>query len=95
MAIIQHLQSAFEHSSIKILNDPILIGELQAYEGQQLSSGWKYGAPEGLHDDCVMSLAIAWWSASRHAPMTIQPVSRSKWTGLADSGNGNGSKWKI
>jgi phage terminase large subunit-like protein len=59
-AIIQNLQTAFEHDTIKILNDPVLIGELQAYEGVQLSSGWRYSAPSGLHDDCVMSLAIAW-----------------------------------
>lgn len=58
--IITKLRSAFEHGEIKILNDPILIGELQAFEGKQLSSIWKYGAPEGMHDDTVMALAIAW-----------------------------------
>jgi phage terminase large subunit-like protein len=93
-AIIQHLQAAFEHGRIKILNDPILIGELQAYEGTQMSSGWKYSAPEGLHDDCVMSLAIAWWSASRKTPAVVQPESRSKWTGMAGE-NDNGSRWRI
>jgi len=65
--IIQGLQAAFEHNQIKILNDPILIGELQAFEGKQSGAGWTYSAPEGLHDDCVMALAIAyqgmgnWW----------------------------------
>lgn len=59
-AIIQGLQSAFEHGEIKILNDPVLVNELQAFEGKQLSTHWHYGAPDGMHDDCVMSLAIAW-----------------------------------
>lgn len=59
-AIIQKLQSAFEHGEIQIINEPILISELQAYEGVQMSTYWKYGAPAGMHDDTVMSLAIAW-----------------------------------
>lgn len=65
-AAIQDLQSAFEHSLIKILPDPILIGELQAFEGRRSTSGsYQYSAPEGMHDDCVMSLAIAWQSIGR------------------------------
>jgi hypothetical protein len=39
----------------------VLIGELQAFEAKSLPSGFtRYAAPEGLHDDMVMSLAIAW-----------------------------------
>lgn len=61
MAAIQTLQAAFEHGEIRILPDPVQVGELQAYEGQQTPSGsWKYGAPEGMHDDTVMAMAIAW-----------------------------------
>ena len=91
--IIQHLQAAFEHGRIQILNDPVLIGELQAYEGTQLSSGWKYGAPEGLHDDTVMSLAIAWWGASSHAPALVQEQSASRWYGMMDEVEG--SRWRL
>ncbi len=25
----------------------------------------RYGAPDGLYDDCVMSLALAWWGYER------------------------------
>jgi phage FluMu gp28-like protein len=61
--IIRGLQNAFENGEIKILNDPILIGELQAYEQERTASGlWKFGAPEGMHDDTVIALALAWWS---------------------------------
>lgn len=60
-AAIQALALAFEQGNIKIPNDPVLIGELQAFEGKPGPSGMmKYGAPAGLHDDCVMSLAMAW-----------------------------------
>ena len=60
-AAIEALSLAFERGEIEILNDPALIGELQAYEAKRLPSGLlRYGAPEGMHDDCVMALALAW-----------------------------------
>jgi phage terminase large subunit-like protein len=59
--VIQALQSAFEHGNIKIINDPVLIGELLSFEGKRNASGsFSYSAPDGMHDDCVMSLALAW-----------------------------------
>ena len=61
MRIIDALTLAFERKRIRILNDPILISELQAYEMTRLPSGaMRYSAPEGMHDDCVISLALAW-----------------------------------
>jgi hypothetical protein len=59
--IVTKLQSAFEHEEIKITNDPTLIGELLSFESKRNASGsFSYSAPEGMHDDCVMSLAMAW-----------------------------------
>lgn len=59
--IIQNLQAAFENNEIAIINDPVLIGELLSFESKRNQSGsFSYSAPEGQHDDCVMSLAIAW-----------------------------------
>jgi hypothetical protein len=56
---------AFENREITILNDPVTIGELQAYEMETLASGMiRFGAPEGAHDDCVMALGLAWYAAS-------------------------------
>lgn len=58
--IIQNLQAAFENNNIAILNDPILLGELLSFESKRNASGsFSYSAPAGMHDDCVMSLAIA------------------------------------
>ena len=60
-SIIQALQSAFEHGEIKIINNPILVGELLSFESKRSpSGGFSYSAPAGMHDDTVMSLAIAW-----------------------------------
>ena len=64
-AIIDVLALSFEQGTLRILPDPILIAELQAYEMERLPSGLlRYGAPDGLHDDTVMSLAMAWYGAS-------------------------------
>jgi len=64
--IIDALALAFERGEITILNDPTLVGELQAYEMQRLPSGMaRYSAPEGMHDDTVMALALAWHAVGR------------------------------
>lgn len=63
--IIENLAAAFEQGNIRILNDSTLIAELQAYEVDRLPSGMvRYSAPDSMHDDCVMSLALAWHGAS-------------------------------
>jgi len=66
--IIENLSLAFERGAIEIVNDPVLIGELQAFEMARLPSGkTRYAAPEGMHDDCVMSLALC-YSAMHDMP---------------------------
>ena len=59
--IIEALALAFEQGSIRILDEPVLLGELQAFAAEQLAGGTlRYAAPAGQHDDTVMSLALAW-----------------------------------
>jgi hypothetical protein len=61
--IIDALALAFEQEKIHIPEDEVLIAELMAYEAERLPSGLlRYGAPEGMHDDCVIALALAWWA---------------------------------
>jgi hypothetical protein len=58
--IINSLALNLEQETIGILNDPILLGELQAYTIETLPSGnYRYNAPSGLHDDIVIALALA------------------------------------
>lgn len=68
--LIDALALAFERGALRILPDPVLIGELQAYEAERMPSGMmRYGAPDGMHDDTVMALALAWYNP---APATVE-----------------------
>lgn len=59
--VIDALSLAFERGEVRIPNDPVLIAELEAFEMERLPGGsFRFAAPAGLHDDCVMSLAFAW-----------------------------------
>lgn len=60
--LIESLVLAFERKEIEILNDAVLINELEAYERtvSKETGRSKYGAPEGLHDDGVISTALGW-----------------------------------
>lgn len=67
---IDALALAFERGELKIIPDRVLISELQSYEATRLPSGMlRYGAPEGMHDDCVMALAMAWQAMAKAAPL--------------------------
>jgi hypothetical protein len=67
--IIQGLELAFERGEIALLNDEIQINELMAYQSEKLPSGLvRYGSPDGLHDDTVMALAIAWSGVGQPSP---------------------------
>lgn len=60
-AIVEALALAFERSTIQIVADQALVNELQGFEMERLPSGlMRYQAPAGMHDDCVMALALAW-----------------------------------
>lgn len=59
--IINALALAFEQNEIAIPNNKTLLAELQAFEIEKLPSGnYRYRAPNGMHDDMVMSLALSW-----------------------------------
>jgi phage terminase large subunit-like protein len=65
-SVINGLVLAFEQGTISIPDSDLLLNELSAFEMSALPSGsMKYSAPEGLHDDMVMSLAFAWWGATQ------------------------------
>lgn len=59
--LIQKLAGALEHDGFLAPKD--YADELRAYEVEVMSTGHpKFGAPDGLHDDRVISLALAWWA---------------------------------
>lgn len=62
---VQALALALEQEQLRLLDDPVVLGELQAFEVEKLPSGaLRYGAPEGKHDDVVMSLCLGWLAAT-------------------------------
>lgn len=71
-AAIDALALAFERGAMRILPETALVSELQAYESERLPSGlMRYGAPEGMHDDTVMALAMAWQACSGPSPSNM------------------------
>lgn len=80
--LIESLALAFEQQEIGIPDDPVLIGELQAYTMERLPSGrWRYSAPSGMHDDTVIALALAWWGVQEgHRGTLYQDVAPDAFT---------------
>lgn len=70
---VQALALAFEQDQLRLLDEPVLLDELLAFEAEKLPSGMiRYAAPEGKHDDCVISLALAWLSATGHLTRQVR-----------------------
>lgn len=60
--LIEALALAIERGEIALLPDETLLTELTAYEMERLpGGGFRFGSPPGMHDDCVISLALAWY----------------------------------
>lgn len=67
--IIELLITAFENNEIGILNDEKLLNQLSFYEMiyNPKTGNTTYNAPNGLHDDAVMSLAMCYYSVGKKA----------------------------
>ena len=60
--LIESLMLAFEKREIQILDEPVQFEELDSFTYKLNPSGTvHYSAPDNAHDDCVISLALAWW----------------------------------
>lgn len=61
--LINNLAIAIEQRRITFPNEAVLIDELQSYEYSITDAGRiTYNAPDGKHDDAVISLALACWA---------------------------------
>ena len=59
--IIEALSLATERREVSLPPNNTLLTELKVYTVNRQPGGtFRYSAPPGLHDDCVMSLALAW-----------------------------------
>lgn len=63
--LLNNLAMLLEQDKIKIPNDEGLIGELESFRYELTERGKiRVGAPENMHDDRVMSLALSVWGIS-------------------------------
>ena len=73
--ILGGLQLGISHRELRIADVPQLLEELHTFtylnspEDAQASPGGrrKMGVPSGLHDDCVMALAMAWFGLKKRS----------------------------
>lgn len=71
-AAVEALALAFERGDIHIINDATLIAELQAFEMSRTVTGMtRYAAPEGMHDDMVMSAVFGYSAIAETGPLLL------------------------
>ena len=57
--LMEGLAMAIQAGTVRFPEGP-LVAELEAFDYAYTRTGVHYAAPEGLHDDCVVALALAW-----------------------------------
>jgi hypothetical protein len=68
---VADLVLALERGDILLLNDPEQRAELESYESDKTPGGnVRYGAPRGMHDDCVVSVMLGWCMAHEGTSLT-------------------------
>lgn len=68
-ALIERLQLGIQHQALELPEIPVLLDELRQFE-YQMTPGRQvtYAAPQGAHDDAVISLALAYYGATDPTP---------------------------
>lgn len=67
--LMEGLAASLQNNEVSVL-DGVMKEELESFEFEYSKSGVKYSAPQGLHDDCVCSLALA--NAKRSGGITAE-----------------------
>jgi len=80
MDLLRNLQILLEQDRIKIPNDPVLIAELKSMQySLTLAGNLTVQVPDGLHDDCIMSLALSVWGIPQN-PIHVNQYTNSNQT---------------
>ncbi len=75
--LLNNLSILLEQDKIKIPNDAGLIGELESFRYEMTERGKiKVTVPEGMHDDRVMSLALAVWGVTEPVRQDLFTMNR-------------------
>ena len=73
--LVKNLTIMIKARKIKIPQDRTIIDELSAYTYELLPSGVvRYGAPEGMHDDCVTSIMLTAWGLSKNRTEVVGEI---------------------
>lgn len=71
--IVTGLELELDKGEITLLNDPVQMGELLAYEKKDRMGVPSYSAPDGMHDDTVIALALALHGAATRGGVVDNP----------------------
>jgi hypothetical protein len=71
--LMEGLASAIQQRHITYPEGPVRV-ELEVFEYEFTPTGVRYCAPEGMHDDCVVALALANRLRTLHVPVTAGVV---------------------
>ena len=70
-ALMERLASAIQTKTVRYPDGPIR-AELESFQYEYTAGGVRYSAPDGMHDDCVMALALAVYGRDQMGPM-VEP----------------------
>lgn len=95
--LMEGLAVAIQQRQVGFPEGPLSL-ELEAFEYQYTATGVRYGAPEGMHDDGVCALALAWWKFSkldklRALEMLLTTPVRMRHTGALTGGRNGHDTW--
>jgi len=73
--LIKNLMIMIKDKKIGIPHIQVIIDEMSAYTFEALPSGViRYGAPEGMHDDCVSSVLLTAWGLSKNRTEVVGEI---------------------
>lgn len=74
--VMAELHRALHEGGLTLLDYPNLKQELRAFQASQTQTGlWSLGAPNNMHDDTVIALALAWKAANSQPTVARVQVS--------------------
>jgi len=95
--LMEGLAVAIQQHQVGFPEGPLQL-ELEAFEYQYTATGVRYGAPEGMHDDGVCALALAWRKFAqldklRALEMLLTTPVRMRQTGALVGGKNGRDTW--
>jgi hypothetical protein len=70
--VIDNLAILIEQERLTLMDVEVQTNELMSYEYEQMGSGrLRTSAPHGMHDDCVIALALAAWGMAARRDLRV------------------------